>query len=55
METCVFGAVCNVEINLKDLKDSDYAVATKKLARDELKVAEQGCNTVLGLLDKREQ
>lgn len=49
----MFGAVCNVFINLKDIKDEDFCTDMKKKADEEMKVAEKMCKVVQDALNGR--
>lgn len=53
LETAVFGAVCNVRINLKDIKDAEYVRVTSEEADGLLAEAERECKEVLKILEER--
>jgi formiminotetrahydrofolate cyclodeaminase len=53
LETAVFGAVCNVRINLGSLADADYVAAKEVEVAGEMKKAEEGCKKVLDVIEKR--
>ncbi|XP_033876483.3 formimidoyltransferase-cyclodeaminase isoform X2 [Acipenser ruthenus] len=55
LETAVFGAYCNVVINLKDIKDEAFKTATQQEASGMLEEARASVNTVLEAADERKK
>ncbi|XP_041118918.1 formimidoyltransferase-cyclodeaminase [Polyodon spathula] len=55
LETAVFGAYCNVVINLKDIKDEAFKTATLQEASGMLDEARTSVNTVLEAADERKK
>ena len=53
METAVYGAVCNIKINLKDIKDETFRREMTSKAEAEMKAAEDGYARVTIALDER--
>ena len=54
LETAVHGAVHNVQINLKDIEDTDYCRTMSDKAGQEVYKAEKNCKVVLKTLDDRD-
>ncbi|XP_041365055.1 formimidoyltransferase-cyclodeaminase-like [Gigantopelta aegis] len=55
LETGVWGAYYNVEINLPNLKDEEFKQTIKDDIEIALKTAQEGCASVLQILDNRKE
>ncbi|XP_033371805.1 formimidoyltransferase-cyclodeaminase isoform X3 [Parus major] len=53
LEAAVFGAYCNVMINLRDIEDEEFKRVMLQKVSELLEEAKQGLAVVLALLDKR--
>lgn len=54
LETAVFGAYYNVAINLKDIADESFKVATQKRASALLTEARESANAVLDAAERKD-
>lgn len=55
LETGVWGAYYNVTTNLKDIKDEEFKATVKSEAEEALKNAQEGCATILKILEERKE
>ncbi|XP_076461049.1 formimidoyltransferase-cyclodeaminase-like [Babylonia areolata] len=55
LETGVWGAYYNVLTNLKDVKDEDFKTKVRAEIEEALKNAQEGCATVLKMLEDRKE
>ena len=53
METAVFGAVCNVKINLNDITDEGYCQEMGEKADREMAIAQDNYAKVISALEDR--
>jgi len=55
LDTAVFGAVCNVRVNLSQIKDPSYVTKMEEEAQTAINTATKGCNEVLSALEARNE
>ena len=55
LETGIWGAWKNVQINMKDIRDADFKRSILSEAADIVNRAEQQCKKILSILEKRDQ
>ena len=54
LSTGVYGAIHNVEINLKQISDQTYRQQVQEQCKTEVAKADQFCREILAVLDGRE-
>jgi len=55
LETAVFGAVCNVRVNLCQIDDTDFVARLEEECVKALQTASEGCQEVLYILEHRKE
>jgi formiminotetrahydrofolate cyclodeaminase len=53
LDTAVFGAVCNVRVNLSQITDSVYVTKMEEEAANAVKTSTSECQAVLAILESK--